>query len=65
MESNNLSRLRKRAKKHRMVIHADRNLEGYYRLVDVSDSKQWFYAFGRPVNLEEIEERLDWLEEKK
>ncbi len=46
-----------------MVIRQNWSGEGGYRLLDVSDSQHGFDVFGGPVSLEDIEERLDWLEE--
>lgn len=63
MDKNYLRRLRRRAKNHSMVIRQNRSEEGGYRLLDVSDSQHGFDVFGGPVDLEDIEKRLDWLEE--
>ena len=63
MENKNyLRRLRHRARRHEMVIHKNRGEEGGYRLLDVSDSQHGFDVFGGPVDLEDIEKRLDWME---
>lgn len=63
MDNNYLRRLRRRAKRHRMVIRQNRSEEGGYLLIDVSNSKYGFDVFGGPVDLEDIEKRLDWIEE--
>lgn len=63
MDNNYLRRLRRRAKRHGMVIRQNRDEEGGYRLMDVSDSYCGFDVFGGPVDLEDIEKRLDWMEE--
>ena len=63
MDKNYLRRLRRRARNHSMVIRKNWSEEGGYRLLDVSDSQHGFDVFGCPVGLEDIEERLDWLEE--
>lgn len=63
MDDNYLRRLRRRAKRHSMVIRRNRSEEGGYRLIDVSDSNYGFDMFGGPVDLEDIEKRLNWIEE--
>lgn len=63
MDDNYLRRLRRRAKRHSMVIRRNRSEEGGYRLIDVSDRDYGFDMFGGPVDLEDIEKRLDWIEE--
>ena len=65
MDKNYLRRLRRWARNHRMVIRKNWSEEGGYRLLDVSDSQHGFDVFGGPVGLEDIEERLDWLEADK
>lgn len=63
MDDNYLRRLRQRAKRHSLAIHRNLSEEGGYRLIDVSDSNYGFNVFAGPVDLEDIEKRLDWLEE--
>lgn len=63
MTENYLRRLRRRAKQHSMVIRKNRDGQGGYRLIDVSGSVCGFDVFGGPVDLEDIEARLNWMEE--
>lgn len=62
MDNNYLRRLRRRALQHDMVIRTNRSEEGGYRLIDVSGSQYGFDVFGGPVDLEDIEKRLNWME---
>lgn len=63
MADNYLRRLRRKAKNHNMLIRKNRDEQGGYRLIDVSDSQCGFDVFGGPVDLEDIEVRLNWMED--